>query len=121
MSLFNLFPTTTHFTHLPLLTHTHTHTRLAASTHTDTQDWQPLLTQTHKTGSIYSQIVCQVVLLQCVCFKAMRYSIKVVIPYSTDEAFGLQRKGRVVGLLLVHLFFQLTLQDEDLLKCANKT
>lgn len=56
------------------------------------------------TGS-HSQIICQVVLLQGVCLKAMRYSIKVIIPYSTDEAFGLQTEERDVDLLVANKVF----------------
>lgn len=39
---------------------------------------------------MYSQVVCQVVFLQGVRFKAMWGGVKVVIADATDEALGLE-------------------------------
>ena len=49
---------------------------------------------------IYSQIVGQVVLLQCVCLEAVRYRVKVVVPYPADEALGLNDKHNEYLMLL---------------------
>lgn len=41
---------------------------------------------------MYLQIVCQVMFLQSMCFKAMWGCVKVVIADSTNKAFGLKAK-----------------------------
>lgn len=41
---------------------------------------------------IYLQIVCQVMFLQSMCFKAMWGCVKIVIADSTNKAFGLKAK-----------------------------
>lgn len=41
---------------------------------------------------MYLQVVCQVMFLQSMCFKAMWGCVKVVIADSTNKAFGLKAK-----------------------------
>lgn len=45
----------------------------------------------HQT-TYYLQVIGQVVLLQCMCFKTMRGCVKVVIANATDEAFRLWKQ-----------------------------
>ena len=82
-------------------TKTHTHTQTSPHTHTThtpqhtrTSTPTPTYTQTpphtHTVDlSLHSQVVGKVVLLQCVRLKAMRDRVKVVVPYSADEALCL--------------------------------
>lgn len=45
----------------------------------------------HNSNSkIYLQVVCQVVFLQSMCFKAMWGCVKIVIADSTNKTFGLE-------------------------------
>lgn len=51
------------------------------------------------------QVVCQVVLLQCVCLKTMRSRVKVIIPNATDEAFSLKHTNVNLSYFKVLFFY----------------
>lgn len=44
----------------------------------------------NSSSKIYLQIVCQVVFLQSMCFKAMWGCVKIVVADSTNKTFGLE-------------------------------
>lgn len=46
----------------------------------------------NSSSKIYLQIVCQVVFLQSMCFKAMWGCVKIVVADSTNKTFGLEIK-----------------------------
>lgn len=51
----------------------------------------------------YLQIIGQVVLLQCMSFKAMGHCIKVVISYSTDKALCLKKRTQITSTFIYNV------------------
>jgi len=49
----------------------------------------------NSSSKVYLQIVCQVVFLQSMCFKAMWGCVKIVIADSTNKTFGLETQVEV--------------------------